>query len=83
MKQAGLFELYPEFADSEGGEKWANRVCELRQMWSEEQVTTEREIRLATQVARKCFSRFPPFDIASMLLTFKYRRHPGPGPMGK
>lgn len=73
--QAGLFELYPEFEDAKGREKWTYRVLELRQSWSAELRTTEQEIKLALQVGRNCFSQFAPFDVASILLTFKNRRH--------
>lgn len=73
--EAGLFQLYPEFDDAKGSEKWAYRVLELRQNWSAEQRTTDREIQLALQVGRNCFSQFPPFDIASIFLTFKNRKH--------
>ena len=81
--QAGLYELYPEFEDVEGNTKWAKRVKELRQNWSEEQETTDREIELALGVWHNCFARFDPCDIASILLTFKNRRFTRPEPTGK
>jgi hypothetical protein len=73
--KAGLFQLYPEFEDVEGSTKWARRVLELRQNWSAEQATTEREIQLALRVGSNCFKQFAPFDVASILLTFKNRRY--------
>jgi hypothetical protein len=73
--QAGLFQLYPEFEDAKGSEQWAYRVLELRQHWSAEQGMTDWEIQLALRVGRNCFSQFAPFDIASILLTFKNRRY--------
>jgi hypothetical protein len=72
--QAGLFQLYPEFEDAKGSEKWTKRVLELRQNWSAEQGTTDREIQLALGVGRNCFTQFEPIDIASILLTFKHRK---------
>jgi hypothetical protein len=74
--QAGLFELYPEFKDARGSEKWTKRALELRQNWSAEQGTTDREIQLALEMGRKCFTQFEPSDIASILLTFKNRKCP-------
>jgi hypothetical protein len=81
--QAGLFNLYPEFEDAQGSERWANRALELRQIWSEEQQTTDSEILLALQVACNCFRRFEPCDIASILLAFKNRRYSKPTPTSK
>ncbi|KAF2277014.1 uncharacterized protein EI97DRAFT_305994 [Westerdykella ornata] len=72
--QAGLFQLYPEFDDPEGRRQWTKRVIQLRQNWSAEQVTTDREIELAVRIARNCFTRFEANDIALVLLTFKNRR---------
>jgi len=73
--QAGLFQLYSEFEDAEGRKKWAKRVRELRQIWSIEQRTTDQEIQLALQVARKCFAQLGQIDIASILLSFKHRKY--------
>ena len=67
--------LYPEFEDARGSEKWSKRVMELRQNWSAEHVTTDREIQLAFEVARNCFAEFDSFEIASILLTFKNRKY--------
>lgn len=72
--EAGLFQLYSEFEDATGSEKWAKRVLELRQTWSAEQGTTDREIQLALGVGRNCFTQFESSDIASILLTFKNRK---------
>jgi hypothetical protein len=71
---AGLYELYPEFDDQEGSEKWAKRVRELRQIWSAEHTTTDREIELALKIGRECFTQFEPLAIACMLLSFKNRK---------
>jgi hypothetical protein len=40
LEDSGLYDLYPEFANVQGIEKWTNRVLELRQGWSIEQRTT-------------------------------------------
>ena len=74
LTQAGLFQLYPEFEDARGSEKWTLRVLGLRQNWSVEQGTTDREIQLALRVGRNCFTQFELSDIASILLTFKNRK---------
>ncbi|MCJ1395427.1 hypothetical protein MMC18_008313 [Xylographa bjoerkii] len=74
LQQAGFFELYPEFKEARGRNKWTERVRELRQNWSAEQGTTDREIQLALALWRNCFRQFEPFDIASILLTFKNRK---------
>jgi hypothetical protein len=71
LKQAGLFQLYPEFrVDSN---QWTNRVLELRKSWSVEHGTTDREIKLALAVAHDCFHQFEPLDMAFLLLSFKNR----------
>ena len=72
---AGLFQLYPEFEDADGRKKWTERVRELRQIWSVEQRTTNREIQLALQVARDSFAQLERVDIASILLGFKHRKY--------
>lgn len=71
--QAGLFQLYPEFEDAGGSKEWTRRVREMRQNWSAEQGTTDREIQLALNVGRNCFPQFESTDIASIFLTFKNR----------
>ena len=58
-------------------EKWAKRVRELRQIWSAEQTTTDREIQLALKIAHDCFPQLGRVDIASVLLSFKHRRYSG------
>jgi hypothetical protein len=75
LTDSGLLQLYPEFEDAEGHKKWAKRVRELRQIWSVEHKTTDREIQLALQVARDCFAQFGRIDIASILLSFKHRKY--------
>ncbi|KAF3126287.1 hypothetical protein TWF703_010545 [Orbilia oligospora] len=81
LKQAGLFQLYPEFEDASGSGKWTKRVLGLRQNWSAEQCTTDQEIQLAFKVAYDCFTQFEPIDIASILLTFKNRKGPRLNPI--
>lgn len=81
--QAGLFELYPEFEEPGGDKEWANRVKDLRQKWSVERATTDREIQVALQVGRICFNRFAPCDIASLLLSFKNRSFTRRDPTGE
>ena len=71
----GLGQLYPEFEDPRGGKKWTNRVLELRQNWSTEHIMTDQEIELALEVARKGFAKYNSSEIASILLTFKNRKH--------
>lgn len=75
MIQAGLFRLYPEFGDSEGGKTWAKRTLYLRKIWSAEQDTTDGDIELALGVGRKCFPQFEPLHVACVLLAFKNRKH--------
>lgn len=73
LREAGLFELYPDFDNANGKTQWAKRVLELRNMWSSERTTTDCEIQLALQIEFKCFSRFEKCSIASMLLAFRNR----------
>lgn len=72
---AGLFQLYPKFENAEGNRRWAKRARELRQIWSAEQETPDREIRLALQIARDCFAQPGRVNIASILLCFKHRKY--------
>jgi hypothetical protein len=75
LEKTGLYDLYPEFADAQGMERWTNRVLELRQVWSIAQRTTNREIQLAFMVAKECFNNFEALDIALILLAFKNRKY--------
>jgi hypothetical protein len=75
---AGLFQLYPEFDDADGRERWTERVKVLRHIWSSEQRTTDQDIQLALRVARECFAQFGRVDIASILLSFKHREYSSP-----
>lgn len=75
LLDAGLLRLYPEFGDERGSERWTNRVLQLRQNWAAEQETTDQEIDLAFEVARNCFAELDSSEIASILLTFKNRKH--------
>lgn len=84
LLDAGLLQLYPEFGDARGREKWTKRVRELRQNWSAEQGTTDQEIQLAFEVADKCLAEFDSSEIAFILLTFKNRKYlSGLKPTGK
>jgi hypothetical protein len=83
LRDAGLSELYPEFDDPEGRTRWAKRALELRKTWSTKQGTSERDVELALQIARKCFKSFAPVDIAAVLLTFKNRKMMKPKQPGK
>lgn len=74
LLNVGPRRLYPEFDDTNGSKKWTNRVLELRQSWSVEQLTTNQEIELPFKVARNCFAKLDPSEIAGILLTFKNRK---------
>lgn len=74
LEESGLYDLYPEFTDIQGTEKWTNRVLELRQAWSIEQRTTLREIQLASKVTEKCFNAIKTIDMVLILLAFKARK---------
>ncbi|WPB07203.1 uncharacterized protein RHO25_011864 [Cercospora beticola] len=71
---SGLYDLYPEFKDQTGSEKWTKRVQDLRSDWAASNKTTRDEISSAMQVAATCFEGFNYLDIAVVLLTFKNRR---------
>ncbi|KAH6702046.1 hypothetical protein BKA61DRAFT_704642 [Leptodontidium sp. MPI-SDFR-AT-0119] len=77
LEESGLYDLYPEFAEVEGAERWTNRVRELREGWSIEQRTTIREVQLASAVARRCFSAFETPHMMLILLAFKARKIKG------
>jgi hypothetical protein len=81
--RAGLYDLYPEFEDARGNEMWTKRVLELRQNWSAEQTTTDQEIQLALYIAKECFPQFELTDIATVLLSFKNRKHRSREPTSK
>ncbi|KAJ5392772.1 hypothetical protein N7465_011746 [Penicillium sp. CMV-2018d] len=72
--QAGLHDLYPQFADPAAMGKWTNRVGSLRSRWSFEQTTTQRDIQKAVEIARACFESFDAPDVALLLLSFKNRK---------
>jgi hypothetical protein len=71
---AGLYDLYPEFADSAETGSWTKRVGALRSEWSREHTTTERDIQRASKIATACFHRFNTPDVALLLLSFKERK---------
>lgn len=72
LVEAGLYSLYPEL--SKETYSWTKRVLELREAWSTEQVTNQREVQLALQIARQCFAGIDISDIAAILLSFKNRK---------
>ncbi|KAF4627345.1 hypothetical protein G7Y89_g10810 [Cudoniella acicularis] len=74
LEESGVYDLYPEFAEVQGMEKWTNRVLELRQGWSIEQRTTPQKIQLASMVTMKCFNNFETIDMVLILLSFKARK---------
>ncbi|GAQ33663.1 hypothetical protein AtubIFM55763_001746 [Aspergillus tubingensis] len=74
LMQAGLYDLYPEFADASARNLWAKRVGFLRSAWSYEHITTQLDIQYAVNVARECFNGFDALDIALVLLTLKKRK---------
>lgn len=56
LEASGLYELYPEFEDSDSKKIWANRVAQLRTSWSDGSLTTEAEMQKARDIGRTCFS---------------------------
>ncbi|RAH58279.1 hypothetical protein BO85DRAFT_448338 [Aspergillus piperis CBS 112811] len=72
--QAGLYDLYHEFADASARYLWAKRVKSLRSAWSKEHMTTQLDIQYAINMARECFNGFDALDIALVLLTLKKRK---------
>jgi hypothetical protein len=72
LMEAGLYSLYPEL--SKETNSWTNRVLELREAWSTERATNQREVQLALQIARKCFPGIDISDVAAILLSFKNRK---------
>ncbi|KAI1198069.1 hypothetical protein F5X97DRAFT_323851 [Nemania serpens] len=71
---AGLFKLYTEFAETSGGNLWANRARNLRWLWQGEQTTSHREIEQACEIAERCFPGFEASHLALILLAFKSRK---------
>ncbi|KAK2763859.1 hypothetical protein FQN54_009477 [Arachnomyces sp. PD_36] len=74
--QAGLHDLYPEFADRDNAARslWPKRVGALRSKWAPEHTTTQLEIQRALKIARSCFNSFDAPDVATLLLSFKERK---------
>ncbi|KAJ5085227.1 hypothetical protein N7532_009998 [Penicillium argentinense] len=72
--QAGLHDLYPEFADPAAMGSWTKRVGFLRSGWSTEHTTTQLDIQRAVGMARACFKSFNAPDVALLLLSFKNRK---------
>ncbi|GIZ48700.1 hypothetical protein CKM354_001175000 [Cercospora kikuchii] len=74
LLSSGMYDLYPEFKDQNGSERWTKRVQTLRLNWATSQETTRKEIISAVRVAETCFKNFNCLDMAVLLLTFKNRR---------
>jgi hypothetical protein len=72
--QAGLYDLYPEFADPAANDSWTKRVGFLRSGWFIEHTTTQLDIQRAVEMARACFKSFDASDVALLLLSFKNRK---------
>ncbi|KAK7909149.1 hypothetical protein PG985_015027 [Apiospora marii] len=72
LEEAGLYKLYREFEDPKGAAQWADRVKELRLLWSGHHTTIDKEISRALEVG-SCISPSHASDMALMLLAFKYR----------
>ncbi|KAJ5288310.1 hypothetical protein N7508_011085 [Penicillium antarcticum] len=72
--QAGLHDLYPQFADPAAMDSWTKRVGFLRSEWSIEHTTTQLDIQKAIEMARTCFKSFDAPDVALLLLSFKNRK---------
>lgn len=72
--QAGLHDLYPQFADPAAMDSWTKRVGFLRSGWSIEHTTTQLDIQKAVEIARACFKSFDAPDVALLLLSFKNRK---------
>ncbi|KAI8630238.1 hypothetical protein F5Y19DRAFT_484126 [Xylariaceae sp. FL1651] len=72
--QAGLHNLFPEFAEKSAMGSWTNRVKDLRSKWSDKHRTTRVDVQTALEVARACFNTFNAPDIALLLLSFKNRK---------
>ncbi|KAL2864132.1 uncharacterized protein BJX67DRAFT_374133 [Aspergillus lucknowensis] len=59
--QAGLYDLYPEFADPAASSSWTKHIRSLCLGW-------------AVDMARACFKSFDTLDVALLLLLFKNRK---------
>ncbi|KAL3442347.1 hypothetical protein BJX65DRAFT_321591 [Aspergillus insuetus] len=56
--EAGLYDLNPEFQDLTARTLWANRVKDLRSIWSREHISSKLELQKALEIARACFENF-------------------------
>ncbi|KAL4876852.1 hypothetical protein BJY04DRAFT_210357 [Aspergillus karnatakaensis] len=74
LETSGLYSLYPEFAVPERQAKWAITTAHLRKMWTEQHISSYREIEMALSLAQTCFVGFSVLDIAIILLSFKRRK---------
>lgn len=70
---AGLYDLYSEFRDPYGKDRWTIRAEELRTLWAQPQTTEKDDLRLAMSIARRCFKGFDTLDISLLVLSLKNR----------
>lgn len=75
---AGLFALYPEFADHQSMNKWTSRTELIREAWSRLHCTKQDEIKIALNIDERCFHEFPGRNMALVLLGFKQRELAAP-----
>ncbi|KAL3599991.1 hypothetical protein FPOAC2_04220 [Fusarium poae] len=80
LQAAGLGRLYPEL-DAESAERndpvrrqWTNYVRYLREIWQNEQASTDSEFQSAIDIAESCFISFDKYDMALLLLAFRKRQ---------
>ncbi|KAJ4108418.1 hypothetical protein NW760_003269 [Fusarium oxysporum] len=76
LKNAGLWDLYPEFNvndvenDADVRVQWTKYVKLLRCLWHSTHTTTKANVQCALDIARKCFPGFDQDDMALLLLSF-------------
>ncbi|KAF5661558.1 hypothetical protein FCIRC_11798 [Fusarium circinatum] len=71
LVSAGLYELYPEFAEPSAKDSWTNRVLELRVNWTEECRISDKRFDHACEIARGLLHEIDIWDAILLLLTFK------------
>ncbi|KAM0083887.1 hypothetical protein ACKRZS_003882 [Fusarium odoratissimum] len=80
LKNAGLWDLYPEFNvndvenDADVRVQWTKYVKLLRCLWHSTHTTTKANVQCALDIARKCFPGFDQDDMALLLLSFCERK---------
>ncbi|CAG7564271.1 unnamed protein product [Fusarium equiseti] len=84
LKNAGLWDLYPEFdinsvaRDAPVRWQWYDFVrYKLRPVWKVRCTTTKNEIRVARDIASRCFGPFDETDMAMLILAFRGREIEG------